>query len=139
MIRTQTLTDKISIGLSMACTVHCLALPVLLTMVPALASLGLNDERFHMWMVIAVIPCSILALVQGCRKHKKYLLVGIVTAGLTLLVLAVFAGEQVGEVGEKVLTVVGSLFVAVGHSLNYWYCRKNDKDNCECAGKPITE
>lgn len=139
MIRTQTLTDKISIGLSMACTVHCLALPVLLTMVPALASLGLNDERFHMWMVIAVIPCSILALVQGCRKHKKYPLVGIVTAGLTLLVLAVFAGEQVGEVGEKVLTVVGSLFVAVGHSLNYWYCRKNDKDNCECAGKPITE
>ncbi|MBU2976874.1 MerC domain-containing protein [Alteromonas sp. C1M14] len=132
MTKTQALTDKLSIGLSVACTIHCLALPLLMTIVPAMAALGLDDERFHFWMIIAVIPCSVLALAHGCRQHKKYPLIAVVATGLTLLVLALFAGERFGEVAEKMLTVTGALFVATGHGLNYWYCRKSKKDNCEC-------
>ena len=52
-------------------------------------------------------------------------------AGLVLLSAAVLLGENViGEVGEKVLTLLGSLFVVTGHWFNFRLCGK--KRGAEC-------
>lgn len=64
----QSIMDKFAIGLSLACAIHCIVLPVLLVMLPSLAALQLDDEAFHIWMVAAVLPSSIYALSMGCKQ-----------------------------------------------------------------------
>lgn len=120
----QAVTDKFSIGLSLMCAIHCLALPVLLALLPSMAILQLDNEAFHLWMVVAVLPTSIYALTLGCKQHKRYQLLIWGSIGLALLVMALVLGvERIGEAGEKILTSLGAGFVAVGHWFNYRLCR----------------
>lgn len=131
----QALTDRLAIGLSLACAIHCLMLPVLLVLLPSMVALQLDNEAFHFWMVAAVIPSSVYALSVGCKQHKHYRLLFLGAIGLTLLVLAQALGEeQIGEFGEKVLTVVGAGFVAFGHWLNYRLCHALNHKDCSCPG-----
>ena len=132
MKTTQAITDKLAIGLSLACVIHCLALPVLLVLLPGIAALQLNNESFHLWMVVAVLPSSIYALTFGCKQHKRYQLLFLGSVGIVLMILALFLGEAViGELGEKILTTVGGGLVAAGHWFNYRLCNKKDND-CAC-------
>ena len=127
MKTTQAMTDKLAIGLSLACTLHCLALPVLLVLLPSMAALQLDNEAFHIWMVAAVLPISIYALTLGCKQHKRYQLFLWGGIGLGLLVLALALGEErIGEIGEKTLTVLGATFVAIGHWFNYRLCNTQE-------------
>jgi len=127
----QAISDKTAISLSLLCTIHCLALPLAVVLLPAIAALPLEDEAFHFWMVFAVVPISIYALTMGCKKHKNYriLLVGII--GLIILIATVFLGHNLlGETWEKIFTVIGSVFIALGHFWNYRLCQH--PDNCDC-------
>ncbi len=129
-ILTQTI-DKYAITLSALCIVHCLALPVLMVLLPSLAVLPLQQEAFHIAMVVCVIPTSIYALTMGCRKHKSTSIVYIGAVGLSVLVAAVILGESnLSEVGEKLLTTVGALIIAFAHVRNYKLCQK--ADDCSC-------
>ncbi|MDC9727844.1 MAG: MerC domain-containing protein [Methyloprofundus sp.] len=130
MRATQQITDKLSIGLSLLCAIHCLAVPVMLALLPAIAGLQLDNEAFHSWMLWAVIPTSIYALTMGCKRHKRLRLLVVVGAGLTLLILAVILAEDtIGESGEKILTLLGASLVASGHYWNFRFCRQLD---CAC-------
>lgn len=127
----QILTDKIAIGLSLACAIHCLALPLLLVLIPSLSALQLDNENFHFWMVIAVIPTSAYALSMGCKKHKKYRLLFMGLIGLALLIAAISIDEEIiGESGEKILTLAGASILAIGHFLNFRLCQKHE--DCKC-------
>ncbi|MFQ3262960.1 MAG: hypothetical protein ACI8WL_000009 [Polaribacter sp.] len=129
----QAVTDKMAIGLSVACAIHCLALPVLILMLPSIAALNLDNEAFHLWMVVAVIPCSIYALFLGCKEHSRYQLFFWAFIGLVMLVLALVLGEErIGEAGEKIMTVLGASFVAVGHWLNFRLCHAQEHKDCSC-------
>ncbi|BDF96031.1 MULTISPECIES: MerC domain-containing protein [Pseudoalteromonas] len=132
---TQSVMDKLAIGLSIMCTIHCFATPILLTLLPSFAALQLDNEQFHIWILAAVIPTSVLALSLGCKKHKRfrYMVSGFV--GVILMVLAVTAGEALfGELGEKWLTLVGAAFIAVAHWFNYRQCLAKDDEECPCTG-----
>lgn len=130
MINIQAIADKTAISLSFICTLHCLAVPLTVALLPTMTAINLGDEAFHLWMVIAVIPTSILALSMGCKKHRDYrvLLLGI--SGLSLLILAAFFGHDfLGESGETAATVLGAIFIAAGHLLNHRLCQRS---HCEC-------
>lgn len=133
----QKITDKLAIGLSLACVIHCLALPVMLVLLPTLAALNLDNEAFHLWMVVAVLPSSLYALTMGCKQHKRYQLLIWGIVGLALLVLALALGEErIGEWGEKTLTVLGATLVAVGHWFNFRLCDAQTKTNSHnCCAK----
>lgn len=133
MKNTQALSDKLAIGLSLMCVIHCLALPFALVLIPSMAALSLDNEAFHLWMVIAVIPTSVYALTLGCKTHKRYRLLALGGFGLLLLVTALILGvESIGEMGEKSLTLLGAIFVALGHWLNYQHCQSASRPPCEC-------
>jgi hypothetical protein len=130
MKQLQAIADKTAISLSFICTLHCLAAPFLVALLPTLAAINLEDEAFHLWMVIAVIPTSLLALSMGCKKHRDYrvLLLGI--TGLSLLIIAAFLGHDLlGESAETALTVLGASIIAAGHLLNHRLCQHR---SCEC-------
>lgn len=127
----QELTDKFAIGLSMLCAIHCLILPLLLVLLPSLGSLQLQNEAFHTWMIVAVIPTSIYALTMGCKKHQRYRLLFWGVSGLILMVSAVFLGhEVVGESGEKILTLLGTILVVIAHWGNFRRCQQHNT----CSG-----
>ena len=115
------LGDKTAIALSVICIVHCTVLPVLLILLPPVSAfLSFNDELFHLWLLAAVIPISLLAIMTGYVHHKNGHVIMIGLLGLTLLILAVVFGHDIlGGYGEVVLTIAGSVVIAYSHYQNF--------------------
>lgn len=128
----QLFSDKFAISLSMLCTIHCLALPLMVTLLPGLSALNLTDERFHVWMLLAVIPTSLYALTMGCQQHQRYHVLIPGVTGLLLLISGLFVGQYWGEWVEKSFTVLGAVCLASGHLWNYHLCTTETAD---CAGQ----
>lgn len=114
---------------SMLCILHCLATPLLLVAVPVVASTFVADEEFHRILVMFVLPISLVALFAGCRRHKDRVVLAVGGLGLVLLVSIAFLGHDLlGELGEKVATVVSGGVLAIGHLRNYRLCRRRECD-----------
>ena len=118
------LLDRASIGLSILCVLHCFATPILLAFAPSLLAVGVADEKFHLILIFLILPASLIALTLGCRRHGDRSIVYWGCAGLTvLLTTLVFGHDLLGDTGEKVMTVLGSALVVIGHILNFRACR----------------
>ena len=124
--KAQKLLDRLAIGMSGLCVLHCLVTPVLLILIPVLASTIVADETFHIILLVFVLPASSLALLLGCRRHKDWIVPSLGALGLTqLAVIAFFGHELLGETGETAATVVSSLVLAVSHFRNHRLCRSD--------------
>ena len=122
--------DKAAIGLSLVCTVHCLILPALLVVLPTLGGTALGDERFHQWLLFAVLRISVFALSIGCHRHRNGGVLVLGLLGLAALVFSVVLGHDVlGEIGEKVTSVLGASLIALSHWRNHRLCQRLD---CHC-------
>ncbi|MCX2975953.1 MerC domain-containing protein [Candidatus Marimicrobium litorale] len=130
----QPFADKASIGLSFLCLLHCLALPLLVVLLPSFVALGLEDERFHIWLVVMVIPLSTFALTLGCTRHRRLSVLLTGAIGLLFLCMAPLLGHDlVGEFGERLITLVGSVLIAASHVKNSLLCRQ--EATCECSDR----
>lgn len=88
----------------------------------------MEDERYQMLLWL-ILPCSGTALTLGCRKHKDRF--ALFAGGLGLLVLvgtAITGHNLLGEYGERIANLVGTLILAWSHVRNYSLCRT---DNCD--------
>ncbi|MBT0587576.1 MerC domain-containing protein [Alteromonas oceanisediminis] len=125
------LADKVAVGISALCVIHCLLLPALLIILPAISSVGIfGDEQFNWWLLVAVIPISFVAILLGFKHHKDWHVVRLVSTGIMILTLTALFGHDVfGEQGEVVASVIGSLLVAYGHLRNFKFRRIHT--NCQ--------
>ncbi len=112
--------DRIAITLSALCIVHCVAIPILIAVLP-LAALSVDGtEHFHELMLWLIVPVSIVGLALGHRIHAEARIVGIGLGGVIVLAVAALFGHGVWpETIEVLITVAGSLTLATGHWLNY--------------------
>ena len=123
--------DRAAIGLSLLCAVHCLLLPIAVALSPTVAALGIDDESFHQWMIVGVLPISVFALYLGCVKHRNYRILSIGVAGLLVLGLTILLGhETLGETGEKAMTLLGALLISISHWRNYRACQQQPACTC---------
>ena len=83
-------SDKLSICLSLCCILHCIALPVIILMIPSFASLWINNEKVHVLLVLFAVPISLFAMAKSLRIHHNYKCISLATIGLSLLVGAIF-------------------------------------------------
>lgn len=126
------LMDRLAIGLSGVCAIHCLITPLILVALPVAAGTWLGGESFHLWLLVLILPLSTTALTLGCRRHKDRAVMLLGAAGMALLVLAVLFGSGwLGERGERVLTLTGSAALIAGHVRNFRQCRAS-----ACAHDP---
>jgi hypothetical protein len=126
----QGIADKSAVVLSFLCALHCLLLPAAIVLYPSTLGFLPGDESVHFALLFLVIPISAYALIKGGKVHKsrKVFITGI--SGLLVLVAAVVLGHDIlGEIGEKILTVLGSIIVIIAHVQNHLICRATD---CEC-------
>ena len=128
-MNTQLLTDKLAISLSAICVLHCLFMPSFLILSSWFAAFSIDNEFIHYAILIVAIHVSAFALIRGFKNHKKlyYFVYGFF--GLFLLAFAVLAAGITGEIGEKSLTLLGSLFVIYAHFKNHQICKEL---NCDC-------
>ena len=116
--------DKVAIGLSLACALHCLAAPVIVSLYPSVVTAGLQDERIHHVLLAFVIPISAFSLTMGCRRHWQLPVLSLGAAGIFVLILSALLGHDVGSESFEVAgTLLGSGLVACSHVLNFKLCR----------------
>ena len=84
------ISDKLSICLSICCILHCIALPVVILMLPSVASLWITNEKVHVILVLIAIPISLFAMIKSLRVHNNYKCISLAVVGLFLLVTAIF-------------------------------------------------
>jgi len=118
--------DKLAIGLSLLCLVHCLALPVALLVAPALGAVVLGTESPVHWVLLGMaLPLSGYALWHGYRHHGYRIPLLLGTVGLAIMLLAVT--HVTAARLETPLTVIGVLALLTAHLLNL-------RHNARCAG-----
>ena len=112
--------DALGMFFSVACLLHCLALPLLLAVLPLAAASLFADERFHKWMLLGVVPVSVLALGAACLRRRAYGVAAVGICGTLLIAYAAFGRDLGGlpEAGETALTVSGALLLSAAHLVN---------------------
>ena len=70
--RLQVTMDKVAIGFSVLCAIHCMILPVALTIIPILIVTPLGNENFHQFMIWLVLPTSSLAFHIGMSSSQRF-------------------------------------------------------------------
>ncbi len=86
--------DWLGVAASIACAVHCAAMPFVVGFLPLFGLSFFADPAFHQWMVAICLVLAVLAFVPGWCRHRRLgpLLVAVV--GLSLISVAAFAGDQ---------------------------------------------
>ena len=133
MIATQKISDKFAISLSVICAIHCFFVPVFLVLFSSFEYIQYDNELIHFLFLLMTVPISFFALTLGLKNHKKssFFILGI--TGLIILILALVLGERVlGELGEKLVTLIGSTIVVFAHFKNYQTCIEIE---CSCHEK----
>ena len=106
--------DRIAMGLSGLCMVHCLATAVLLALVSAaggfLGAHVIHEAGLTLAMVLAAI-----ALGRGVREHGFMMPSAVGGLGLGAMAGALTMPH---DGTEAIFTIVGVMIVALGHRLN---------------------
>jgi len=123
------LWDRFSIGISLLCVVHCLGVPLVLSVYPAALATSLLSEEFHQMLLWLVLPSSAVAVQFGCWRHRDWLVLAGAVAGLSVLVVAAgLEGQLLSGVGETLVTLLGSALLVASHLRNFSLCR-----HCDCS------
>jgi len=112
--------DQIAIALSALCIVHCLAVPVLVAVLPIAALSFGGDSHFHGLMLWLVVPTSVFGFAFGYRVHGQIRIVLLGVVGIIVLAAAAIWGHSDwNELLEVLISVAGSLLLAAAHWLNF--------------------
>ena len=106
--------DRLAIGLSGLCLVHCLASAIFVAMLASAGGLLLHPAIHEVGLVIA-IALGVLAQGRGMVEHG--FMMPSAVGGLGLGVMAGSLGLPEGFAGTS-YTIVGVLILALGHDLN---------------------
>lgn len=119
----QNLLDQLAIMFSGLCILHCLLTPVFVVIFPVLVTSDIASEGFHQFLLWLILPTSLFALFLGSFHHKDRLLLMLGLAGLSQLVITAFLGHELfSELGEGLITVVGSVALVLAHIRNRQLC-----------------
>ena len=106
--------DRLAIGLSGLCLVHCVVTAVLVMVLSAAGGV-LLDPRIHEVGLVFAIILGVVGLGRGIREHGFML-----PAAIGALGLGTMAGSLTLHHGteEVIYSVFGVLLLALGHDLN---------------------
>jgi MerC mercury resistance protein len=137
-VRLRSIADTFGATGSLICAFHCLAGPIILLTGAVAPTVLLPNEAFHYAMLGLVVPAGVIAFAIGCREHRDRLTLCLGAAGLMSFVLvATVLHGLVGEVGERVLTVLSACTLVVAHVRNFWLCRAARCRHAHCGTQGV--
>lgn len=111
--------DQLGITASLACAIHCAALPFVISTLP-LWGLGFLANS---WVEISMICLSLLigvwSLASSYPKHKKIMPIAVLIAGFGSIALGHYFIESL----EAILIPLGGFTIAAAHFINWKYSR----------------
>ena len=108
--------DRLAIGLSGLCVVHCLTSAILLALLSTAGGV-LLDPIFHEIGLTIAIGFGILALGRGIAAHGYMMPASVGALGLGIMAGAMSLPHD-GSGLETIWTLVGVRLLALGHDLN---------------------
>jgi hypothetical protein len=111
--------DRVGIGISGVCMVHCLLLPVLLATLPLWPLAEALHGGLHVAFAVLLVPTTLLAGRSGYRKHRQRGVLVLLVGGLVVVIAASVLGHEMpGAFAETSLTLLGSGLLVGGHWRN---------------------
>lgn len=125
--------DRIAISLSAVCIVHCLAVPLIVAVLP-IAALGFGGgSHFHASMLWLVVPVSVVGLLLGYREHRRGRIVATGILGMIVVAYAgVYGHGQWTLTSEILVSTLGSLVLAGAHWANLAVVRRVHVHHTHC-------
>ena len=130
--------DKAGMIASITCAIHCMIMPLVITLLPIFGLSLFATEEFEWILLMISAMLGITSLCFGFRKHKSFKAFSFLGIGLTFLVIGRLAHEHVSHF--RVFTfdiyllflVAGAILVALSHWLNNKLC--NACPPCHSSG-----
>lgn len=117
--------EKAGFYLSIACAIHCVATPVLITLLPFLGSTFVGNHDWEIWFIGGSLVLAGIILVNDYLKHKN--LIPLLLLLGTVLVKT-FEILWSGHRYEFITGSLGAVFIASAYFLNWKYKAKA----CNC-------
>lgn len=107
--------DRLAIGLSGLCVVHCLASAVLLALLASAGGILLNPIYHEVGLSLA-IGLGVIALGRGALIHGYMMPLAVGSLGLGMMAGALTLPHEGGM--EAIWAIIGVGVLALGHDLN---------------------
>jgi len=109
--------DTFGIGVSTVCMIHCLAIPVLFSVLPLWSFLPVLHGWVHPVFMLTLLPVIYFA---AKKSHYDRVITGLLTGGFLIVAAGWVGGHHLfGHEFETVATIAGSLVLVAGHWRNY--------------------
>jgi hypothetical protein len=117
--------DRVAIALSTICIVHCLAMPLVIAVLPIAAFAFGGDGHFHSLMLWFVVPTSVLGFGLGLRVHRRADIVAMGAIAIAALAVTALRGHSAWDPSVEVLVnVAASVLLAAAHWRNFREVRR---------------
>jgi hypothetical protein len=116
--RVQHAGDRIGLWASIACAVHCAAMPVALLLAPALGLSVFGGFDLDQLFVLFATVLGVAMLAMGYRRHRKASVWWVLLAGLALVWSNAFTPLHAHGPLHALMMVTGGLLVAWAHWRN---------------------
>ena len=128
--------DKLGIWVSGLCALHCLLLPLMLPVLPLIASSFLADAWFERTILSLSLIIGLTALLVGFFKYHRQLfpLYALISGGIIYWNKDIFGHEY-----EPVTIAVGASLIIAAHLINLKLCRACKQCEApECQHTPMS-
>ena len=124
--------DHLGVIASVACLVHCIVTPVVLSLSAVWVHYLPAEERLHRTLAALVAAIGCIAIVSGYRKHGRRRVFGLMAGGLGLIFAGAYFGDRLpSHAAEMAVTMSGSGLMIAAHLINHTFCKK-----CERCDSP---
>jgi len=108
--------DKMGIGVSILCAVHCAILPLIITMLPLLGLEVFANPLLESAIITISLIIGITSLSSAFVQHRNRLPLALMVTGF----VSIFTGRYlIGENLEWLFLTSGGLTVAISHYINW--------------------
>lgn len=115
------LWDRLGIGVSGVCAIHCLFFPVIISTLPVWSFAPAIHGWAHPLFIAVLIPVVYFA---AKRSHYDKKITSMLAAGIIFVLAGWLLGHfWLGLLFETTLTVLGSVLLIIGHWFNYSHHR----------------
>jgi hypothetical protein len=110
----QPLLSRLSIFLSSLCVIHCLSVPIVIILLPALS--GFFTETVETIFILSVVPISAFGFFPKWLAHKNYALLIGYFSSIAIMIISHFGFHHFGShnhLTESIFLIIGAALLGV--------------------------
>ena len=119
-LNSDNMIDQVGVWLTSLCALHCIALPVILPLIPMLAGSFFAEEWFERTVLLLSIAVGFVALLIGFYKYHRqlYPLYSLAMGGFIY-----WQKDMFGHHLEPLVVTIGAVLIIAAHIINMRLCK----------------